>query len=790
MTLVGCSEQSPCLLPSQFNNGPITFTLDVVDREYLYSFVERLCDSGALLLSLMKGRNHDTVKQNVRLTANDILTLGYLLSLGLLEKTAKNFCSWPAARVLGNDLPVQEGVDYEYFLGTHYRRFLRSRIPARDQASVVTRRSLLYAISILKLKDSFVEVSDKFINQSFKDYQEKLSTPPPTDEEVGAQWNKDVPLGMVGFGPLDHLSHDQIYERIHRSIRMTVDEVFRKVKGKFADEEPVPSVSSSFSYKRKEGGQWQELVDEQIHAEEEIVGLEYGNDGTCKPVIGSRSLLKGEWALDGRRVKARVVPIKEALKVRWVSIGEANVYYQAKKWNRVVYRQLSDHPTLRLTGRPMRLSDMDLFTHGTLLSGDYKGATDTLDKFWSEVVFEAISYRLFKDDPDYLSIVAGLKAALTGHTLERWVNGKLESTFDQENGQLMGSYLSFPILCILNAAINRLYLDPELTTPLCDLPMLVNGDDILMSRDDGFSGWDRVIALVGLKPSLGKNYEHDSVCCINSEFYQRTEGVFERIQPWCINLVYAQDSDADGGLNGFHVNRPEFLQLSTIGAMARELLRGHSGPEQNFLLSEFISHNKTLLTGTRRCWWTPEILGGLGLPMTQKVIDDGRITEIARKVATYLMTRPDPEDALIYAPRGSPAFTISCRQWMKECSRVLEDRGCEFVWLGEDDVEVEPPLRLLDFVGLGSVPQKGNEPINRYNKVVRLALNSFGASGLTLCSDEKLLDWSNNPRRAGWINPVVEEVEGEEFPSQRQYLSVSLIPARINGEVIAGLWMR
>jgi len=54
-----------------------------------------------------------------------------------------------------------------------------------------------------------------------------------------------------------------------------------------------------------------------------------------------------------------------------------------------------------------------------------------------------------------------------------------------------------------------------------DLPVLVNGDDILFpSNDKLYKIWLRNIKKVGFKLSVGKNYVHHSVLTVNSQCYQ------------------------------------------------------------------------------------------------------------------------------------------------------------------------------------------------------------------------------------------------------------------------------
>jgi hypothetical protein len=409
--------------------------------------------------------------------------------------------------------------------------------------------------------------------------------------------------------------------------------------------------------------------------------------------------------------------------------------------------------------------DVNKMVHEYILSGDYKGATDTLDPEWSAFAFEAITRRVYKhatDDNSYGDAIRrtlGLLPMLTGH---RMSHGKVE--FDQLNGQLMGSFLSFPILCILNAAVNRLYLNPSLDTPIEDLPLLVNGDDVLMSKDTPFDGWAEHISMIGLKPSLGKNYVHTHVCCLNSEFYRRKTltSKFERSYPWRINLVYGAEKRMPDkpGLFGKHTSHGP---SSTLGAMARTLLEHHQEATQALLLSEFIRNNLDSLKSTNRSWWVPEELGGLGLPLSRRTV--ALVTPLARLVATYLMTRPSPEDTQLYAARDSPDCTPACKAWMSASKRLMISKGYKYEWLTDEErlTPCRPPIGLRGFVGFGSISSKIDVNKNAYHKLLKLVLKAKGF--LSPCLDDTLIEFANKPRKAGWVRrPLApkEDISGDD----------------------------
>jgi hypothetical protein len=94
----------------------------------------------------------------------------------------------------------------------------------------------------------------------------------------------------------------------------------------------------------------------------------------------------------------------------------------------------------------------------------------------------------------------------------------------QRNGQLMGSVLSFPVLCILNLFTYVQSLPEEMRLrvlsgrlSLRTLAVLINGDDILFRADpDQYQRWLVGSSSVGFTLSLGKNFVHPRFFTVNS----------------------------------------------------------------------------------------------------------------------------------------------------------------------------------------------------------------------------------------------------------------------------------
>jgi len=208
------------------------------------------------------------------------------------------------------------------------------------------------------------------------------------------------------------------------------------------------------------------------------------------------------------RVKAHAIP--EPLKVRMITKGEAQNYI-LKPLQKAMFKAMKSFPVFRLTSGQCILNNFKQTNDSryVLVSGDYEAATDNLH---SDVMRTVVS-ELVKVLPP--SIIPYVLRESGQHIVEYpdWTH--LEPVL-QTNGQLMGSLLSFPILCVANAATYGNAIGCE---DLKDLPALINGDDI------GFRDtlavvrkWKRIAKDMGLKPSLGKNYISKDWFTINSQF--------------------------------------------------------------------------------------------------------------------------------------------------------------------------------------------------------------------------------------------------------------------------------
>jgi hypothetical protein len=287
-----------------------------------------------------------------------------------------------------------------------------------------------------------------------------------------------------------------------------------------------------------------------------------------------------------------------------------------------------------------------------LVSADFKNASDNINPYLTEVAAESIS--------DALGIPwewrRTISRALTGHTIVYSDIDGDEDQLDQVWGQLMGSPVSFPILCLINAAVTRWAMELSeggVRMRLADLPLLVNGDDaVFRMRRSGYSTWKFLISAAGLTPSIGKNYVSDTFLTVNTEMYWLS-GTF-RYVPYLNMAVLYGEREERLELNGKPMGNPG--RVKDVGQRMERFLRGFEprptigdshrwASNVKVMVQEFIRNNKEFLhdANTAQSWWLPRQRGGLGLPWWACDNIDQHVTRKQLAVANHLGKLDRPE---------------------------------------------------------------------------------------------------------------------------------------------------
>jgi len=161
------------------------------------------------------------------------------------------------------------------------------------------------------------------------------------------------------------------------------------------------------------------------------------------------------------------------------------------------------------------------FSSGTVLtSGDYKSATDGLFREISRAILESLmtnctSVPLSVREYALASLDPMLYRNLGTPRDPEWV------AVDTVRGQMMGSYLSFPLLCLVNFLAYR-WVCKDLNE---FGPVLINGDDILFQSSPAFSkAWMDFVPTVGLEVEKVKTGVDSDWGSLNSTCFRWDEG--------------------------------------------------------------------------------------------------------------------------------------------------------------------------------------------------------------------------------------------------------------------------
>jgi hypothetical protein len=343
------------------------------------------------------------------------------------------------------------------------------------------------------------------------------------------------------------------------------------------------------------------------------------------------------------------VALAESLKVRVISKGPPFTYTVLRSLWKFIHTTLRKHRVFQLIGEPVseeymlkQLGD-ELNKDEEFVSGDYQAATDNLESWVSECISDTLSetLKLAKVERSLF------RRALTGH----FFNG-----VPQRHGQLMGSIVSFPVLCIANAAVSRWSMEVAEGREilLSEARLAINGDDVaLRSNKEAYNYWRTITNAVGLKESLGKTFRSTKFVNINSTNFELQE-VPHRItmrinnkstvyrdcrltQTKYVNLglvVGNKRSQGPSGLND--QNDPS----NNIGMRARELIRLCPEQLQEPVMKEFLKYHSELLQKMRLPWYIPDWLGGLGLPLGSPSDVDLRLAALILR--NWSKERPTP----------------------------------------------------------------------------------------------------------------------------------------------------
>jgi hypothetical protein len=368
----------------------------------------------------------------------------------------------------------------------------------------------------------------------------------------------------------------------------------------------------------------------------------------------------------GATMKCTIQAVLEPLKVRVISKGEAFPYYVSKRLQESIHTVMREMPCFRLIGRPLCPTDLfDLAENRTILGSgryewfsiDYSAATDKL----SARLSAAILSRITEGQDDALRSI--WLSVLAPHMCQYpFPFSKQVRPVQQKNGQLMGSILSFPILCLANLGLYLANIEKD-SRPLGDKlrGVLVNGDDMLYVGKH--SMWEPHVELgkkVGLTMSPGKAYYHSTYANANSACFHY-DLYNKRSTPWAIpflnsGLYFGQNKVMGTQGDGEDDSKPQNL-TSTIN----RLLDGTLPGKQCDVLKMYLGRHSREINKEcqgRNLFVSPS-LGGMGVepPLGWKY----DIT-LAQRVEACRRYKEDPYLHLGFGPMPAPAIEEAPRE--------------------------------------------------------------------------------------------------------------------------------
>jgi len=512
-----------------------------------------------------------------------------------------------------------------------------------------------FITSILRSKTGMPRPGEKLMRESAEKTFVSLTTAPADQPDI------EIPL-MHRVSPGETVpSHSVDKALIEFELIRTVAELFRGER--YTEEDRMkpffPSTNANYNNSRSGLGAIGAILEdpdllEGLHCDEKLVDVHsvVHDSGSCYVVDNGK--LKRKFAILYQRIVEKAileqpyaipVPLSEALKVRVITKGPPMTYTALKPLQKFMWRTLRKNPCFQLIGEPVSARFVSrrmgkLRKGEAFLSADYTAATDNLYSWVSDIIVAAIAMELNLSREE----VHLFFKAMTQHILVHPEDKQLCS--GQRRGQLMGSIVSFPILCIANAAICRYALEFDSDSfgqiLLKDAKLAINGDDaILKVTGRGHYIWKQLAAFIGMSPSVGKVYFSNRFLNINSQTYDyHHDGFicaldtkelirFEEIQSINLGLMYGLKRS---GNFGERADDNETGEHSSLGARAHELIQGAPEQMREKLLQQFISHNSRSLKLVNLPWFIPSALGGLGLPIVGRFTPDKIDLRLARLI--------------------------------------------------------------------------------------------------------------------------------------------------------------
>jgi hypothetical protein len=317
-----------------------------------------------------------------------------------------------------------------------------------------------------------------------------------------------------------------------------------------------------------------------------------------------RRVAMGLGTFSRRNTHVKVNAIKDGCKLRVVSSASAQQFALAPLHD-LIYDQLSKSPwLLRGDAKVNQFKEFSYCEGEVFVSGDYEGATDNISNEVYRHVLESIQ-RVSKHVPSTVWDEAQARA-----NSYMTVPGGREGL--QRRGQLMGNFLSFPVLCLVN------YLTFKWAVGR-DVPCRINGDDIVFRcRRDEAEKWFSAVGASGLIVSKGKTLVDERFFSLNSTMFR----AYPTGRPRMVPFIRAKCL----------FNKAETLQA--LQGVYRAVAPGFTGAPRRLLQVILLRNNRSLISMGQR-----SLLRGLGMRVCSSVL---RRVGLSRRERFYLTLESEP----------------------------------------------------------------------------------------------------------------------------------------------------
>lgn len=504
-----------------------------------------------------------------------------------------------------------------------------------------------------------------------------------------------------------------------------------------------------------------------------------------------------------------VIGLPEPLKVRCITAGPPITYAVLKPMQKWLWKTLKSQSVFQLIGTPVTqeiVTEMmgRLGLQEELVSGDYVASTDNLHSWVSECIMNALievwkekEEEIKRDDkiPDeffnYLDKISSLMfRALTGHLImdpsfnDAYRKGdEIRDKYfkPQKEGQLMGSIISFPFLCLANAAMCRwaMEISESKNLKLTDryqegyerCRLLINGDDcVFPGRVELFDIWQKITAFGGLESSVGKTFRSRNFMTINSVQYKYTELLsdwdnlsglqndfhYQDIKYVNLGLVYGQKKDGVRGKpfyrlgavhRDLHKTCPTELFKKASKLFLKEANKEKFRPGRkdgkDILVPDFFG----CIKNAKVPYYIPEWLGGLGLVRTKQ----DQVNEWDLKVAAVI--RANKGDLRISSLTEKSKWQFH-RLVDKELEdyKFLDNQNFQFITVSDTTRDLESEYqkfytlcvaeKLCTAADLTDIPKDEDELLRNYhfaNQIIWENLRSNPGLGSLVASQQPAL---------------------------------------------------